>query len=399
MTTVIQAEGVSKRFRVYHERNQSLKIALMRGRRAKFDEFWALQDVSFEIPQGTTFGLVGHNGSGKSTMLKCLAKILVPDRGRISATGKVSALLELGAGFHPELSGRDNVYLNGSILGLRKSEIDARFDDIVGFAGLEKFIDTPVKNYSSGMYVRLGFSVAINVEPDILMVDEVLAVGDEEFQRKCMEKFKDFRDEGRTIVVVSHALGTMRDMCDEVAWLDHGRLQAVGKPHEVVDDYVESSHGERDTQHTADGGVRHGSGEVRVDAVEVLGAEGDHAVRTGGPLTLRLHWSATADVQDVVMGIGLHTITGQHVTGPNTKDTGLRLDVRAGSRGTVDLHVDRLMLLPGTYDLSTGVADASLAHAFDQQPRAARFDVLPGTPSERLGVVSLGGRWTVKGEV
>ena len=394
MTTVVRAEGVSKRFRIYHERNQSLKIALMRGRRAKYDEFWALQDVSFEIQQGTTFGLVGHNGSGKSTMLKTLAKILVPDRGRVGVDGKVSALLELGAGFHPELSGRDNVYLNGSILGLRKSEIDARFDEIVGFAGLEQFIDTPVKNYSSGMYVRLGFSVAINVEPDILMVDEVLAVGDEEFQRKCMEKFKDFRDQGRTIVVVSHALGTMRDMCDEVAWLDHGRLQGIGKPSEIVDGYVESTHTEREVTSTPDGGTRHGSGEVRVDAVEVLGPDGPGSVRTGDPFAVRLHWSATADVPDVVLGIGMHTITGQHVTGPNTKDAGLRVDALAGEKGTVELSVDRLMLLPGTYEISTGVVDSSMAHSFDHQTRAARFDVMPGEPSERLGVVSLGGTWT-----
>src|SRR3954453_574262 len=213
---VVAAEGVSKRFRLYHERNQSLKAAFMRGRRAKYDEFWALRDVDVQIEAGKTFGLIGHNGSGKSTLLKCLAGILVPDSGSIRTQGKVSALLELGAGFHPELSGRDNVYLNGSILGLSKKQIDAQFDQIVDFAGLEQFIDTPVKNYSSGMYVRLGFSVAINVDPEILMVDEVLAVGDEQFQRRCAEKFAEFKEDGKTIVLVSHALGTMRTMCDEV---------------------------------------------------------------------------------------------------------------------------------------------------------------------------------------
>src|SRR3954449_4258351 len=195
----VEATEVSKRFRLYHERNQSLKAAFMRGRRAKFDEFWALRDVSMSVPAGKTYGLIGHNGSGKSTLLKCMAGILVPDSGAIRTQGKVSALLELGAGFHPELSGRDNVYLNGSILGLSKRELDKRFDAIVGFAGLEQFIDTPVKNYSSGMYVRLGFSVAINVDPEILLVDEVLAVGDEQFQRRCAEKFADFREEGKTI--------------------------------------------------------------------------------------------------------------------------------------------------------------------------------------------------------
>src|SRR3954451_5200641 len=238
----VSAEGVSKRFRLYHERNQSLKAAFMRGRRAKYEEFWALRDIDLQIEAGKTFGLIGHNGSGKSTLLKCMAGILVPDKGRLQTNGKISALLELGAGFHPELSGRDNVYLNGSILGMSKKQIDAQFDEIVDFAGLETFIDTPVKNYSSGMYVRLGFSVAINVDPEILMVDEVLAVGDESFQRKCMDKFKEFRDDGRTVVIVSHALGTMRTMCDEVAWLDHGKLVATGRPGELVDQYTAASH-------------------------------------------------------------------------------------------------------------------------------------------------------------
>jgi ABC-2 type transport system ATP-binding protein len=328
-------------------------------------------------------------------MLKTLAKILVPDRGRVFVDGKVSALLELGAGFHPELSGRDNVYLNGSILGLTKAEIDRRFDDIVGFAGLEAFIDTPVKNYSSGMYVRLGFSVAINVDPDILMVDEVLAVGDEEFQRRCMEKFADFRSQGRTIVVVSHAMGTMRDMCDEVAWLDHGKLRAVGRPSEVVDQYVESSHDERDTEITEDGGRRHGSGEVRIDHVELI-HEGAHP-RTGDRLVFRLHYEADTPIEDVVFGIGLETILGQTVTGPNTKDAQLRLDVAKG-RGTVDLVVPRLMLLPGTYDLATAVTDDTLQHPFDLRPKAYRFDVVAGAPAERFGVVSLGGSWTVSPE-
>jgi ABC-type polysaccharide/polyol phosphate transport system ATPase subunit len=223
----VEVEGVSKRFRLYHDRNQSVKAAVMRGRRAKYEEFWALRDVSLEVPAGTTFGLIGENGSGKSTLLKCMARILRPDEGSLRTHGKVSALLELGAGFHPELSGRDNVFLNGAILGMSHKEIGRRFDDIVGFAGLERFIDTPVKNYSSGMYVRLGFSVAINVDPDVLLVDEVLAVGDEQFQRRCAEKFAELRGKGKTIVVVSHSLGTVQQMCDGAAWLDHGVLRSA----------------------------------------------------------------------------------------------------------------------------------------------------------------------------
>ena len=393
---VINVENVAKRFRIYHERNQSLKIALMRGHRAKFDEFWALQDVDLKIPKGKTFGLVGPNGSGKSTLLKVLAKILVPDRGRVQVTGKVSALLELGAGFHPELSGRDNVYLNGSILGLSKRQIDERFDEIVDFAGIREFIDTPVKNYSSGMYVRLGFSVAINVDPDILMVDEVLAVGDEEFQRKSMEKFKEFKDNGRTIVVVSHALGTMRDMCDEVAWLDHGKIQAIGAPNEVVDGYVETSHHDREGESADGGSAHHGSGEIRVERAEmIIDGVAATVAHTGDQVVFRLHYESTVDLDNVVFGLGIHTVTGQHVTGPNSKDGDLYVSVRRGS-GSVDLAIPRLMLLPNTYDVSTAAVDSTLAHMFDSQLRALRFDVLPGEPHERFGVVSLGGAWATQ---
>jgi ABC-type polysaccharide/polyol phosphate transport system ATPase subunit len=219
VTSVITVDDVSKQYRLYHERNQSLKAALMRRARVKYEEFWALRDVSFEVPEGGTFALIGENGSGKSTLLKCMAHILRPEKGRIETHGKISALLELGAGFHPELTGRENIFLNGSILGLSKRQLNQRFDEIVDFAGLEHFIDTPVKNYSSGMYVRLGFSVAINVDPDILLIDEVLAVGDAEFQRKCLEKFDDFRESGKTVVIVSHAVDSIRNLCDTVGWL------------------------------------------------------------------------------------------------------------------------------------------------------------------------------------
>ncbi len=241
MSTAIEVDHVSKKFRLYKERNQSLKSAIMRRRVSVHEDFWALKDISFAIPEGKTFGLVGDNGSGKSTLLKCMAKILYPDTGSITMRGRVAALLEVGSGFHPELSGRENVYLNGSILGMTRREIDRKFDEIIDFSGVEEFIDQPVKNYSSGMYVRLGFSVAINVEPDILLVDEVLAVGDETFQAKCMDKFAEFRREGRTVVIVSHALGTMKEMCDEVAWIRKGSLLGVGSPDTVIDDY-RSSH-------------------------------------------------------------------------------------------------------------------------------------------------------------
>lgn len=236
----VAVERVSKRFRLYKERNQSLKSAVLRGRKSVAEEFWAVRDVSFEIPRGETFGLIGRNGSGKSTLLKTLAKIYYPDEGRIRMHGRVASLLEVGSGFHPELSGRENIYLNGSILGLKRREIQARFDEIVDFSGVGEFIDQPVKNYSSGMYVRLGFSVAINVRPDILIVDEILAVGDGAFKKKSRDKFRELMSQGRTVILVTHALGQVRDLCHSVAWLDKGRLRQVGDAAEVTKAYEAS---------------------------------------------------------------------------------------------------------------------------------------------------------------
>lgn len=392
--TAVEVHELSKRFRVYHERNQSLKVALMRGRRARFEEFWALRDIDLEIPVGSTFGLIGHNGSGKSTLLKCIAQILQPDTGRVAVHGSMSALLELGAGFHPELSGRDNVYLNGSILGLGRKEIDRRFDDIVGFAGLEEFIDTPVKNYSSGMYVRLGFSVAINVEPEILLVDEVLAVGDESFQRKCMEKFRQFREEGRTVVLVSHALGSLRTMCDTVALLDHGRLQAVGSPGDVLDEYVGGVQADAAAVPGDAPQTRWGSGEVRItDVVPTVGGAAVAHVRTGDDVRLRMTWTSSAPVPETVFGIAVYTVAGQHVTGPNTLDVGRLVDC-SGSGGAVDVLLPGLRLVPGEYDVTVAVYDPTLAHAYDHHERAIRLDVRPGDPADRAGVVSLGPVWS-----
>ncbi len=391
----IEVAGVSKRFRLYHDRNQSLKAAAMRGRRARYEEFWALRDVSLEVAQGQTFGLIGTNGSGKSTLLKCMAQILRPDEGSLATHGKVSALLELGAGFHPELSGRDNVFLNGAILGMSRKSIQARFDDIVAFAGLERFIDTPVKNYSSGMYVRLGFSVAINVDPDILLVDEVLAVGDEQFQRRCADKFADLREEGKTIVVVSHAMGPVQNMCNRVAWLDSGVIREVGPASQVVGSYLGSV--QADVVGEPGQGARWGSGDVRIEKVEILDAKGKAtaALRTGEPATFRYHFRAESPVKRAVVGTGIYTLEGHLVSGPNTKDQGMVID-RLEGEGVVELAIPRVMLLPGAYDLACGITDSALLHVHDYRHRALRFDVLPGTPHEAAGgVMSLDGTWRV----
>ena len=236
----VRVNEVSKRFRLYHERNQSLKSAILRGRTSKHEDFWALKDISFDVIEGHTHGLIGSNGSGKSTLLKCLAKIYWPTSGTIEYRGRIASLLEVGSGFHLELSGRENIYLNGSILGMSKKEIDSKFDEIVDFSGVERFLDQPVKNYSSGMYVRLGFSIAINVDPDILVVDEVLSVGDEEFQRKSFEKCLEFKKRGKTVILVTHTMSVVEDICDTATWINNGKMMQTGPAADVVKKYQSS---------------------------------------------------------------------------------------------------------------------------------------------------------------
>jgi len=236
----VRVNDVSKRFRLYHERNQTLKSAILRGKTSKHEDFWALKDISFDVIEGHTHGLIGSNGSGKSTLLKCLAKIYWPTSGSIEYRGRMASLLEVGSGFHLELSGRENIYLNGSILGMSKKEIDAKFDEIVDFSGVERFLDQPVKNYSSGMYVRLGFSIAINVDPDILVVDEVLSVGDEEFQRKSFQKFLEFKKRGKTVILVTHTMPVVEGICDTVTWINKGEMMQTGPAKGVVKKYQSS---------------------------------------------------------------------------------------------------------------------------------------------------------------
>lgn len=233
----VVVDRLSMRFRMFKERNNSFKTALMRGRKDVHEDFWALEDVSFVVPKGTTFGIIGRNGAGKSTLLKCLARIYPATTGAINFTGKMASMLELGSGFHPELSGRENIYLNASILGLSRAQVDERIEEIIRFSGVQKFIEQPVKNYSSGMYVRLAFSVAINVNPDILVVDEILAVGDGGFKEKSRKKFVELKESGKTVIMVSHSDKNITSMCDQVAWLDHGQLVKTGPAKEIMDEY------------------------------------------------------------------------------------------------------------------------------------------------------------------
>lgn len=243
MSKAVSFRGVSKRFTLHHERPrtlQELTIGLFGGDRGRSEELWALKDIDFEVEEGESLGIIGPNGAGKSTILKLVAGIMRPTSGEITIRGKVSPLLELGAGFHHDLTGRENIYLNAALLGISEGETKAKFHEIVEFSELERFIDAPLKHYSSGMYMRLGFAVAVYVDPAVLLIDEVLAVGDEAFQRKCLAKIEEFQKEDRTIIFVSHALSTVAEMCHRALWLDQGRIRAIGPADRVVEEYLES---------------------------------------------------------------------------------------------------------------------------------------------------------------
>ncbi|KKL21231.1 hypothetical protein LCGC14_2447520, partial [marine sediment metagenome] len=238
---VVEAKDLWENYRIYHHRNMTIKDTLVRLRRSVYEEFWALKGVSFSVRKGETLGIIGENGSGKSTLLKCIAGILEPSKGELTVNGRISPLLELGAGFHPELSGRENIYINGAILGLTKKQIDERYDEIVAFSELENFIDTQVKYYSSGMYIRLGFAVAVFSDPDILLIDEIMAVGDESFRKKSFDKMKEFKELNKTIILVTHDMSAAARFCDRLILLQHGEITKTGKPKEVVRNYVNNA--------------------------------------------------------------------------------------------------------------------------------------------------------------
>lgn len=390
MTEVaVHVDDVAKRFRLMHERNSTLKATLMRGgKRARFEEFWAVDGVSFEVPQGSMFGMIGHNGSGKSTLLKCMAGILRPDRGSIRVNGKMSALLELGAGFHPELTGRENVFLNGSILGMSTREMRDRFDDIVEFSGLARFIDQPVKNYSSGMFVRLGFSVAIHVEPDVLLVDEVMAVGDEQFQQKCVEKFASLRAQGRTIVVVSHGLEALRNQCDTIAWLAEGKLKGLGPAGDVIDAYLAEVRS-RDVEAITAAHADDASTDPGIELITLDGSgEPTRTLASGQGATFRTRFVAPDQPDDLEVTMEVARPDGMVLARSTTKvASGVDADV-----DVVDYEVDRLPLLAGVYDLSVVVTRISTSEVHRRADKALRFQVQP-TDDDRTGLVSLAGHW------
>jgi len=391
MAAAVEIENLSKIFRLYREKYTSLKERALHFRRIQYQDFYALENINLDIEFGTTVGLLGHNGSGKSTLLKCIAGIIQPTRGLVRTTGRLAALLELGAGFHPDLTGRENVYLNGSILGLKRVEVDRIFDDIVGFAGLEQFIDTPVKFYSSGMYIRLGFSVAINVDPEILLVDEVLSVGDEAFQRKCLDKVRSFQDEGRTIVVVSHSSDLIRIMCQRAAALHHGVLVAAGEPNDVIRAYRERLMQDAASSADLDPGLARNElsplwGKVRFEEAEVIYAAPDEeAVRPGEPLRIDVTIDAPEPADDVVMALTIYGPMGGLVYSTNTRVLGVDLG-RVHGRRTVSFVIDDVPLLDGNYPVTLGLHTTG-GLVYDAWEQLRRFEVK--APGQSIGVVAL----------
>jgi ABC-2 type transport system ATP-binding protein len=390
----IEIRNISKQFRLYHEHYSTLKERFIHFGRTPFEEFWALKNIDFSVEVGTTVGILGHNGSGKSTLLKCVAGILQPTAGEILTRGRVAALLELGAGFNHELTGRENVYMNASILGLSKKETERIFDDIVAFAELEKFIDMQVRHYSSGMYVRLGFAVAVNVEPDILLVDEVLSVGDEAFQRKCIERVKKFQREGRTILFVTHAPDLVRQICDRAVVLDHGNLVIDAPPGEAVRTFRESlAAGEvlADEPALVDAAGGRPAATQRVQITDVkIEHPGTLVGRTyllpDEAMTVRVAYHAAKRTEDVLFGIAIYDENGNHLYGSNTRQIGVEVPPADGD-GEMTFEFDRMPLLDGTYLVTLAIQSTDEGTVYDWREQQDKFEVM--NPSHVTGMVSL----------
>ncbi|MDQ1300432.1 MAG: lipopolysaccharide transport system ATP-binding protein [Chloroflexota bacterium] len=424
MKTVIEFADVSKKFTLDYQRSRSLQDTIInafrRQPRVRPENFWALREVCFQVGAGESVALIGTNGSGKSTALKLISCIIQPTSGTVSAHGRVAALLELGAGFHPDLTGRENILLNGSILGLSRGFVRRQTDEIIAFSELERFIDVPVRNYSSGMMMRLGFSVATAFQPEILLIDEVLAVGDQAFQDRCLRRIHEIQRGGATIVMVSHDLNTVQMLCDRAIWLDDGRLCADGAPAEVAARYLTDiwQQEERrpvaaaDTDDTtaqditseaasvsdSDGRstreARWGSGEVRIERAEMLDSAGRETtvVKTGDQFVIRMWYNAPQRVGRPAFGVSFYDEQGNRINGPNTVWAKLTLPFVQGS-GYVDYIVEALPLLIGRYDVTVAVYDEYVTHPYDHWDRMCTLSVVPGDWERQDGVVHIPCRW------
>lgn len=406
--SVVRFENVSRKFIIHHQKVRSFQEALVNlihHRNGTKEEFWALKDVSFDVKRGEMLGIIGENGSGKSTALKIITRILEPTSGSVDVNGRVSALIELGAGFHPDLSGRENIYLNGSILGFSRREIDCKFRDIVAFAELEQFIDTPVKHYSSGMYMRLGFAVAINVDPDILIIDEVLAVGDEAFQLKCLDKINEFRRAGKTIILVSHALPLVESLCDRVVWLHHGEVRAVSAAAPAIQLYRDElqRHDERNRhlEHQLlieeQGSTLTTSGETSVPARITRTAlftdtgEEKYSFRTGDTVVLQVSYVAEDRSSGLTLVVELRRSDGLLVHACS-QEVSLADALNGDGENVVALRFSQLPLLAGSYELAPHIVRGTTAEsaALSVGP-LCRFSIWTDEPQH--GLVTLHHEW------
>jgi homopolymeric O-antigen transport system ATP-binding protein len=388
----IVADHASRHFKVYPREARRLKDAVVARRRSRPTEIVALRDVSFQVEPGSAVGLVGRNGSGKTTLLRLISGIIKPTSGRVDVGGRAGSLLELGAGFHPDLSGRENVFLNGSIHGLKRAYIREQLDEIVAFAGLEEFIDLPVRTYSSGMYMRLGFAIAAHIDADLLLLDEVFAVGDEQFQRKCFGKIFEFKQRGGTIVFVSHDASAVERLCDRAILLRDGGIEFDGPTHDAIVRYRQLLAGELDPAERGAGLKEWGTGEARIEDVELLGPESEPRTQflSGEPLTLRLRVVAERPLAPPRLSIELRDASGLLVAGAGRSTAELGWDADTKDL-TARFEVDQLPLADGRFNVRLGLTDETSERLFHWLDDALTFVVYPS--GEERGVVRLEGRW------
>jgi lipopolysaccharide transport system ATP-binding protein len=413
MPRTIIVDNVSKSYvlggsahRTFRETVMGAFGSLFGGRREPRGKLiWALNGVSLEVEQGEVVGLIGRNGAGKSTLLKILSRITYPTSGRIDVTGRVGSLLEVGTGFHDELTGRENIYMNGSILGMKKREIDAAMDEIIAFAEIDDFLDTPIKRYSSGMRMRLGFAVAAHLRTDVLFVDEVLAVGDLGFQKKCLGAMRELGEGGRTVVFVSHNMATVENLCKRSIWIADGRVKQMGETREVIQAYL-NSFGATSKQTLDLSAIprRHGTGLVRMVKMELLNKDGGEGgvVHSGDSLWVRFYYESAKDLPNLHFGLRIFSNLGTKITEAHTWATGESVPLVPEGPGSIDLKIDFLNLMPGTYYL--GVWVASFEEYHDEMDNVATLDVEPsnyyGTGrgiESRFGFVFLDYRWIPNG--
>ena len=385
----IETRNLSKSYRLQGSEPPTMFGKLHRVfRREKPKLLWALDDVSFDVRPGETIGVIGPNGSGKSSLLSLIAGTTAPTSGTVTSNGRISSLLELGAGFHAELTGRENIFLNGAILGIPKATLQKRFDSIVDFAGIREFLDMPVKFYSSGMYVRLGFAIAVEMDPDILLIDEVLAVGDTAFQIKCLACIRDFQRRGKTLVLVSHALQTVEEFCDRVFLIHKGKLVSEGKPVEVIFKYLKSYMGEGGDVHA----VEYGSRDIEITNVKFVKSSGEETgtFATGEPFAVEISYHARVRVDRPIFGFAVKTGNGFYVFGSNTQFAGYKLDSIEG-QGVIRLKINPLTLMQGNFFLSLSVH--SWDHAIQYHRQEDWYPFVVKNPTKDQGVFRLNAEW------